>query len=452
MPTPLHPAPPHLDETRLLLVGLLIKLGIIASIAAVLVRSLAFKRYLYRDRRGLREKLMFTLFLIIPLAGGVFVRILVPGFSAGDLGLPGAMLIGLMAGQLAGLAGGVAIALPALAGAHEWLALPMGVLGGLAGSLCRNLAPNTEEIWNFSPFIDLELWRWLRNRLDRPFRDWQALVFGAVTLLTLVQWEVARAAPRLLYMPRIGGVFLMAAVIFTNVLCLAIPIKIWNNTRIEGKLEEQRRLLVQARLDALTSQINPHFLFNTLNSIASLVRFDPDTARVLIVKLSNILRRLLRKHESHVPFREELDFIDDYLDIEVVRFGPEKLRIETAVEPETLDLPVPSMLLQPIVENAIRHGIAPKVEGGRITIRGERVPAGLRIEIEDDGVGFASGAEAGHGIGMMNVRERLRVLYGGQARLEIRGVPGEGTCVRIELPFAAPAPANGALSSTTAPE
>jgi two-component system LytT family sensor kinase len=203
------------------------------------------------------------------------------------------------------------------------------------------------------------------------------------------------------------------------------------------KLEEQRRRLVQARLDALTSQINPHFLFNTLNSVASLVRFDPDTARLLIVKLSNILRRLLKKHENYVPLREELAFIDDYLDIEVVRFGPEKLRVEKVVDPQVLDAMVPSMLLQPIVENSIRHGLSPKIDGGRIIVRGRREGDRVLIDIEDDGVGIAPERRddpTHQGIGMANVRERLRVLYGDMASFEVSSEIGEGTCIHIEIP------------------
>ena len=132
---------------------------------------------------------------------------------------------------------------------------------------------------------------------------------------------------------------------------VAIPLKIWNNTRNEKKLEEQARLLVEARLAALTSQINPHFLFNTLNSVSSLIRTDPMQARVMVIRLSKVLRRLLRKHEHYSPLRDELSFIEDYLAIEVVRFG-DKLRFERDVAPDTLDMLVPSMLLQPLVENS----------------------------------------------------------------------------------------------------
>lgn len=430
---------------RLLLITLLLDLGVMAAIAAVLVRSLAFQRNLYLEERDLRQKLVFALFLALPLAGGVMIRLAVPSFRAADLSLPGALLIGLMGGYTAGLLGGAAIALPAVAGGHEWLALPMIVAAGWAGGLLRHAAPNQEEVWAFSPFIDLELWRWLRNRLDRPFRDWQALVFAVVIAATLANLELRRWAPGRIYALEPHSFWTAVAVVATNILCLAIPIKIWNNTRIERKLEAQRRLLVQARLDALTSQINPHFLFNTLNSVASLVRFDPDTARLLIVKLSNILRRMLRKHESFLPLREELAFIDDYLDIEVVRFGPDKLRVEKKMEAAALDALVPSMLLQPVVENSIRHGLAPKVEGGWVVLRARLEARGhhaaqIALEVEDNGVGIAppgSGASGGHGIGLANVRERLWVLYGDAATIEITSRPGKGTLVRITLPVVA---------------
>ena len=119
---------------------------------------------------------------------------------------------------------------------------------------------------------------------------------------------------------------------------------------------------MEARLAALTSQINPHFLFNTLNSVSSLIRTDPNQARVMVVKLSKVLRRLLRKHENFSALRDELSFIEDYLAIEVVRFG-DKLRFEKDVAEDTLDMLVPSMLLQPLVENSIKHGL--EQQGGR---------------------------------------------------------------------------------------
>ncbi|HYL93176.1 MAG TPA: histidine kinase, partial [Alphaproteobacteria bacterium] len=242
-----------------------------------------------------------------------------------------------------------------------------------------------------------------------------------------------------LYQPTFVG---MLAVFSFVIATISIPIKIWNNARIEMKLEEQEKLLLEARLDALQSQINPHFLFNTLNTVSSLVRFDPDRAREIILKLSKILRRLLGKHDEFVQLREEIEFVDDYLDIEVVRFGRDKLRVYKNLDPNTLDVVIPSMLLQPLVENSIKHGLAPKVGGGSITIRSRMQDGKLMIQVEDDGVGMsappavaASSLGSGRGIGMVNVAERLHVLFGDEGKLIARSRDGQGTLVMLELPI-----------------
>ena len=138
---------------------------------------------------------------------------------------------------------------------------------------------------------------------------------------------------------------------------------------IEIKLKEQKRLVLEARLDALQRQINPHFLFNTLNSIASLVRFRPEMAREMIVQLANILRALLKDHDSYVPFREELTFTDDYLGIEVVRFGAEKLRVVKEIDAGRWSCWCPACCCSRLIENSIKHGLEPRLQGGTITLR-----------------------------------------------------------------------------------
>jgi two-component system LytT family sensor kinase len=229
------------------------------------------------------------------------------------------------------------------------------------------------------------------------------------------------------------------AVYAGTVMAVAIALKVLNNVRIEMKLEQQERLLLQTRMEALQSQINPHFLFNTLNSVSSLVRRDPDSAREMIVKLSSILRRLLRKGDSFVPLREEVEFVDDYLDIEVVRFGREKLKVVKELDPASLDQLVPSMILQPLVENAIKHGLAEKLEGGgSIYIRSRSAESRIVIEVEDDGVGMpisGTSNSSGTGIGMVNISERLQVVYGDAAEITIESQPGHGTLVRLVLPI-----------------
>ena len=239
------------------------------------------------------------------------------------------------------------------------------------------------------------------------------------------------------------------ALYLTTLFAVAVPLKICNSTRNEKKLEEQKRLLVEARMAALTSQINPHFLFNTLNSVSSLIRTDPDQARLMVVKLSKVLRRLLRKHENFNPLREELSFIEDYLSIELIRFG-EKLRFERDVAEDTLDMLVPSMLLQPLVENSIKHGLSSKVEGGTIRVAARRSASKVHLMVEDDGVGIPEselGALLQRGIGVSNVHERLEVLFGNDYRMWVESRPGEGTRIQIEIPelhFAAPAVAGTA--------
>jgi two-component system LytT family sensor kinase len=227
-----------------------------------------------------------------------------------------------------------------------------------------------------------------------------------------------------------------ALVVLATVLAVATPIKIWNSARIEHRLQEQEKLLLAAKIEALKSQINPHFLFNTLTSISSLIRSQPDTARMLIIKLSGLLRRLLRSHQHFVTLREELESIDEYLDIEVVRFGP-SLRVVKEIGPDTLDLVVPSMILQPLVENAIKHGLGRKIGPGSLTIRSHRMDGRAVIEIEDDGMGFVLDRldqPMSSGIGLANVRERLSVVYGASYQLTLASEPGKGTRARIEVP------------------
>jgi two-component system LytT family sensor kinase len=197
-----------------------------------------------------------------------------------------------------------------------------------------------------------------------------------------------------------------------------------------------------ARLQALRYQINPHFLFNTLNAVSTLVvERQTSEATRMIARLSDFLRLTLDERTSdEVPLAEELDFVQRYLDIEQVRFG-ERLRLEISIAPEALDAIVPVLLLQPLVENAVKHGIAAREDGGRIVVRAERRGATLRIVVADDGPGPAASGD-GRGIGLANTRERLRTLYGAAQRLELGASPdgGGGTQVVVELPFRAHTP------------
>jgi two-component system LytT family sensor kinase len=158
----------------------------------------------------------------------------------------------------------------------------------------------------------------------------------------------------------------------------------------------------------------------------------------MTVKLANILRALLKDHDTYVPLSEELEFTDDYLAIEVVRFGA-KLRVEKEIDPRTLHILVPSILLQPLIENSIKHGLEPRIDGGTVTLRSRLDGDRVLIEVADDGVGMGNQPDSalrrkGAGIGMKNVQERLEVLYGNQASFTVVSSPGRGTRVSIEIP------------------
>ncbi len=424
-----------LSAEQLLLTTLVVKLAVVAILATMLVRFPWFRRILLTEKRDWPERLVFAASLGLPLTAGVASRLLL-NYNAADLTLAGSFLAGLLAGPYAGAIVGAMVGLTA-AIAGEWIALPFAVGCGFAGGGLRQLCP-PEAIWHFSPlfFTDLHRNVW---RLVRRFQiDWVVILLAGTIGLEIIRQTIGHrfGAHRIFYMAP-PTTWIGALVVLATVLCVAIPIKIWNSARIEHRLQEQEKLLMTARLEALASQINPHFLFNTLTSISSLIRSEPETARTLIVKLSGLLRRLLRSQEQFVTLREELEAIDEYLDIEAIRFGP-KLQIDKVIAPDTLDLVVPSMLLQPLVENSIKHGLAPKIGAGRITIRSVRQSGHAVIDVIDNGVGVGPAQHIdparNGGIGLRNVNERLRVIYGANYQLQLDSVPGEGTCARIVIP------------------
>jgi len=431
-------------EQRLILINLLVMLGVAAAVASALVRSIEFKRLLFREERSLRQKIYLTLWMCAPMALGVWIRFSAKSFIAADLSFETTMLLGVIGGRVAGMMGGGFLAIPALLHG-EWATVPFNILAGLAAGQLRAMADDKEEVWSFSPFVDLTILRWIRRNLPWPrLFDWRIIFFLTILGFRFVRTEIAHFLPHGIFDLRGEKLWVNVLIYATSVIVIGTELKIWSSVRIQIKLEEQERLLLQARMEALQHQINPHFLFNTLNSVSSLVRFDPDTARDLIIKLANILRRLLHSMDAMVPLREEVEFIDDYLDIEVVRFGRDKLKVVKNLDLSSLDAMVPSMLLQPFVENCIKHGLSPKIEGGTITLRSRLQGTRLTIEIEDDGVGMGAGQSmarrASSGIGMSNVAERLQVLYGDAARITIDSREGRGTLVRLELPILQEAP------------
>ncbi|HLY43706.1 MAG TPA: histidine kinase [Terracidiphilus sp.] len=424
-------------DNTLILITLLVKLGVMASVASVLARATTFRRLFFAERRTPAQTLGLLAFFLVPLTLGVWVRIRVANFLAADVSFETIILLGLFLGPMWAMLGGAVLAVPAILH-HEYLALPVNAaVGLLAGVLSRFVV--REEIWSFTPFIDLSLYRWIRRNLRQPRVDRQFLMLFLIVAAEGCRDWIARAFPHRLFALVAKPIWLQLLVLLSAPIVVGIAIKVWNALRIENTLEEQKRLLLEARLDALQRQINPHFLFNTLNSIASLVRVQPEMAREMTVKLANILRALLKDHDTYVPLSHELNFTDDYLDIEVVRFGADKLRVEKEIDPRTLDVLVPSILLQPLIENSIKHGLEPRIHGGTVTLRSRLENDRILIEVADDGVGMgprpiSALQRTGAGIGLKNVQERLEVLYGSQAQFNVVSNPGRGTLVSIEIP------------------
>ena len=423
-----------LSANQFLLTTLIVKLAVMAVLATMLARFRRFRHILIFERRGWTDRLVFALAIGLPLMAGVTARLLL-NYNAADLTLEGAFLAGLIAGPYAGATVGFLVGVPALA-AGEFIAIPFAVGCGFAGGGLREACPK-EAIWQFTPFVFVDLRKHVWQMLRRLEPNWQLVLLVAPVALELLRQAlgIRFGQARLFYLESLSP-WMTALVVLATVLAVATPIKIWNSARIEHRLQEQEKLLLAAKIEALKSQISPHFLFNTLASITSLIRSDPDIARTLIIKLSGLLRRLIRSHQHFVTLREELESIDEYLDIEVVRFG-EKLQVRKEISPDTIDLIVPSMILQPLVENSIKHGLARKVGPGSVVLRSWRENSRAIVEVEDDGMGFLLerlDAPMVSGIGLANVRERLRVIYGATYQLTLTSQPGRGTIARIEVP------------------
>jgi two-component system LytT family sensor kinase len=418
------------------LLTLLLRVAVAASLASILSRFSAFQLMLMREDRTLVQRVKLALMFWVVYGASVLFRVLNQAkYDAVDLGLEGSLLSGMVGGYVTGLLSGILISIPAVVhGELMTMLLFAGV--GVLGGLLRDLAPEKEDVWRFSPIFSLNP----RRLRQRPYQLRLLFQLGCVFSIIfsgLLRVEVSHL--------RKDGVFLAPiwtetgwalAAYASSVFAVMLPLKIWNNTRNEKKLEAQQLRLNEARLAALTSQINPHFLFNTLNSVSSLIRTNPEQARGVVYRLSSILRRLLRNTDNLTPLREELAFIDNYMTIEMVRFG-EKLRFVKDIDPETLDRMVPSMLLQPLIENSIRHGLATKVDGGMIRVRSYLADGRLHLVVEDDGVGIPEARLAtlfDQGIGVSNVNERMKVLYGPDYRMWIDSKPGEGTRTGIEIP------------------
>jgi len=336
-------------------------------------------------------------------------------------------------------------------------------LGLLHVFLWRSLTPLGTSLGGSLVFSAMTyvLWRWIFPRLGGRTLPIQIAREAAVVTIafTIVSVGLTELVVRLIGAPTLFGTplgpdvhititpelrqigvrfYALLPIVPTGLIALIAYHQSWQRVlTLESRQRELTELAATAQLAALRAQINPHFLFNSLNSIAQLIHADPDKAEDCVQRLAAIFRYLLRRAEQEfVPLAEELSMAEAYLEIERARFG-DRLQIQTHVDPRSLKHLIPNLILQPLVENAVKHGLSRKLGPGTIQIDARMDGAVLALSVGDDGLGMtdaALGCVYERGVGLRNLRARLERLYGPSHLPEITSVPGGGTRVSLRLP------------------
>jgi two-component sensor histidine kinase len=293
--------------------------------------------------------------------------------------------------------------------------------------------------WLWIPLTIFALWlcgrfpigadRWRRNLLVLVGGAALACVARAIAVALLNPWVGWYAS-----LPGPGEMFVTS--IANNFFPYWMLVGVGHAVVYARRIRERDEQLSRAELHALKLQLQPHFLFNTLNTINTYVRAEPSVAQRMIARLSDLLRRVLDSEGiQEVTLQEELELVRTYLDIEQVRFD-ERLGVQWTIDPETVRAIVPHLVLQPIVENAIRHGIGPQSRGGTVEIAARRRDSSLELVVRDDGAGM-DGSSHPSGRGLTNTRNRLRQLYSERQSVRITAPPGGGFVVELTMPFRA---------------
>jgi signal transduction histidine kinase len=349
-----------------------------------------------------------------------------------------------------GLATGLHLGLLHLVLARNWLA-PVTFVAGAA-------------VFSFVAYV---LWRWVFPRLGGETPGARLLRQGVVTLVVLSAVSVAVVAAATVVSGKPNGLFgaprgedihltitpaMRQQITRLYVLLPIIPVSlltligyhlVWRRVHeLQTRERQLAELAATSQLAALRAQINPHFLFNSLNSIAQLIHADPERAERCVERLAEMFRYLLhRADRDFVPLAEELQMTSAYLDIERARFA-DRLRVETRVDPQSLHQLIPNLILQPLVENAVKHGLSRKLGAGTVSIDARLQGELLTLTVGDDGPGMTElmlGQVWDRGVGLRNLRDRLERLYGPEHRPIIESAPGRGTVIRLQLPTRAAA-------------
>jgi len=302
------------------------------------------------------------------------------------------------------------------------------------------LTINLTHYWIWGALVPAVVFLARRYRFEN--RGWLALPVHLAASIALTTVELLLAGVILVYLVRVSGPEDSLMMVIRRNFHSSLPtywLILFGYWAIEyaGRAARLKASLTEARLDALKTQLNPHFLFNTLNSISSLMYTDTEAADRMMTRLSDLLRSTIGNNGAQeVTLREELAFVERYLEIEKIRFE-ERLRVRVRVDAEALDGLLPAFALQPLVENAVRHGIGPLEAGGSLAIDGRRANGRLVVRITDDGAGPAR-TPVLEGIGLTNTRARLEELYGGAASLQTGSGNGRGFFAELDVPFRTP--------------
>jgi two-component system LytT family sensor kinase len=426
----------NLTREQILLINLLIRIAVMAGITSLILSFRFIVDSLMKVSVPRTEQAKMAVLVAGIFIAGVIVRKITPQGGAMDLSLEGTLLAGFLGGVWVGTGVGAAIGgVCFLFG--ETAALPLYAAAGFVSGILFSTLHVRGEPWSYSlnPFLIMYNFfeRLFRKQFDLTFIPLAAcLVFAVIRYLLLRRLTIDKLYG---FMPQ--ETYLLILDLAVLVYTLGVALKMATNARTELMMREEERQLAHARLATLRSQINPHFLFNTLNSISALIRTDTEKARDMTKKLAAIFRKSLEESADTHAFSEELRFIDDYLSIERMRFGDDSFRIVKDIDPETLDTEVPSMILQPIVENAVKHGISQRTEGGVLRIASRRDSDGVEIVVENEGpvnAHFDLDEMVSRGIGLRNVIERLEIYTCAAGRLTIEPREEGGAVVRIRIP------------------
>ncbi|MCX6112687.1 MAG: histidine kinase [Proteobacteria bacterium] len=405
-----------LEPLQYIIFLILIKLALITIVAAMLANFDYFAHKLFSDNKTLKDRYILSSIFCGTLLIGVILRHNA-SYHALDYSITGFFITGIAIGFLPALLSVAVLSLFFIFYSGEYFMALLCFISATAGAMLYK----PELFYNKRRVYNLTLW---------------------MIPVTAIAAVIYRYAPQ-------SWVFTLSnrtlegdvVVALSDVIGVFLTLFLWRYYRTKLELIESAYNLDKSRLAILSAKINPHFLFNTLNTIAASIRINPNIAREIVFKLSEILRYVLSAENEYKPLQDEINFIENYLAIETLRFGETRLKVSIDVDENAKELNIPTMLIQPIVENAIKHGIAPLADRrGELTIGVRSLNDSgvemLVIKVMDNGPGMVVNDRVlfGRGIGLVNVRDRLKLLYGDKAKLDFDSNLNKGTTATITVP------------------